>query len=100
MTTTEPRPVVQRATASGASVVIQVGRDLYVSDASLRALWTPGETAPGECPFPGLDAFGPAQARWFFGRQGLTGELLELLDTARVAAHALIRRRRRCTPTQ
>jgi WD40 repeat protein len=82
MTATKPRPVVQRATASGASVVIQVGRDLYVSDASLRALWAPGETAPGECPFPGLDAFGPAQARWFFGRQGLTGELLELLDTA------------------
>ncbi|HEY6792055.1 MAG TPA: AAA family ATPase, partial [Trebonia sp.] len=81
MTATEPRPVVQRAAASGASVVIQVGRDLYVSDASLRALWTPGETKPGECPFPGLDAFGPAQARWFFGRQGLTAELLELLDT-------------------
>jgi WD40 repeat protein len=73
---------VQRAIAADASVVIQVGHDLYVSDASLSALWAPGETAPGECPFPGLDAFGPGQAEWFFGREKLTGDLLQELDSA------------------
>jgi hypothetical protein len=72
--------VEQQATALGASVVIQVGRDLYVSDAGLSSLWTPGGTTPGQCPFPGLDAFGPAQSGWFFGRERLTGELLQMLD--------------------
>jgi WD40 repeat protein len=72
--------VEQQATAAGASVVIQVGRDLYVSDAGLSSLWTPGATTPGECPFPGLGAFGPAQSGWFFGRERLTGELLQMLD--------------------
>jgi len=77
----EERPIqVQRASATDAAVIIQVGRDLYVSDPALSALWVPGETKPGECPFPGLDAFGPGQARWFFGRQKLTGDLLQVLD--------------------
>jgi hypothetical protein len=76
----ERRVHIQQATATDAAVVIQVGHDLYVSDASLSALWTPGETTPGECPFPGLDAFGPGQARWFFGREKLTGDLLQVLD--------------------
>ncbi|MGD0553504.1 MAG: hypothetical protein ABSA93_00850 [Streptosporangiaceae bacterium] len=71
---------VQRASATDAAVIIQVGRDLYVSDPALSALWVPGETKPGECPFPGLDAFGPGQAQWFFGRQKLTGDLLQVLD--------------------
>lgn len=75
------RPIqVQRASATDAAVIIQVGRDLYVSDPALSALWVPGETTPGECPFPGLDAFGPGQSRWFFGRQKLTGDLLQVLD--------------------
>lgn len=73
---------LQQITATDASVVIQVGRDLYVSDPALTALWTPGETVPGECPYPGLDAFGAGQARWFFGREKVTGELLEMLDGA------------------
>ena len=73
---------LQQITAADASVVIQVGRDLYVSDPALTALWTPGVTTPGECPFPGLDAFGPGQARWFFGREKVTGDLLEMLDDA------------------
>jgi WD40 repeat protein len=30
-----------------------------------------------ECPYPGLAAFGPAQARWFFGRDTVVAELLE-----------------------
>src|SRR3974390_37642 len=73
---------VQQATAAEASVVIQVGGDLYVSDASRSALWVPREAPPGECPFPGLDAFGPGQARWFFGREQATGDLLAALDGA------------------
>ncbi|MGD0702887.1 MAG: WD40 repeat domain-containing protein [Trebonia sp.] len=76
---------VQHATAADAAVVIQVGHDLYVSDASLSALWASAETAPGECPFPGLDAFGPGQAKWFFGRERLTGDLLQELDNALLA---------------
>lgn len=34
----------------------------------------------GECPYPGLNAFGPGQAKWFFGREAVTGELLRHLD--------------------
>jgi WD40 repeat protein len=71
---------VQTASAAESAVVIQVGGDLYLSDAGLTSLWTPTETAPGECPYPGLDSFGPGQARWFFGREALTGELLRYLD--------------------
>jgi Novel STAND NTPase 1 len=73
---------LQQITATDASVVIQVGRDLYVSDPVLTVLWAPGETTPGECPYPGLDAFGPGQARWFFGREKETGDLLQMLDDA------------------
>lgn len=71
---------VQTASAAESAVVIQVGGDLYLSDAGLTSLWTPTETAPGECPYPGLDAFGPGQAKWFFGRETLTGQLLRYLD--------------------
>jgi WD40 repeat protein len=71
---------VQTASAAESAVVIQVGGDLYLSDAGLTSLWTPTETAPGECPYPGLDAFGPGQAKWFFGRETITGELLRHLD--------------------
>jgi WD40 repeat protein len=31
------------------------------------------------CPYPGLAAFGPAQAQWFFGREDLCAELLRQL---------------------
>lgn len=76
----EQRVHIQQVSATDAAVVIQVGRDLYVSDPALSAPWIPGETTPGECPFPGLDAFGPGQSRWFFGRATLTGDLLQMLD--------------------
>jgi WD40 repeat protein len=71
---------VQTAQAAESAVVIQVGGDLYLSDAGLTSLWTPTETTPGECPYPGLDAFGPGQAKWFYGRETVTGELLRYLD--------------------
>ena len=74
--------IIQRAMAADASVVIQVAGDLYVSDASLAEQWTSRRTTPGECPFPGLDAFGPGQADWFFGREKPAGELLDKLDAA------------------
>jgi WD40 repeat protein len=62
-------------------VVIQVGGDLYLSDAGLSDLWAPRQaTTPGECPYPGLDAFGPSQAKWFYGRENVTGDLLRYLD--------------------
>ena len=34
----------------------------------------------GECPYPGLASFGREQARWFFGRDELTAELIGRLD--------------------
>jgi WD40 repeat protein len=72
---------VQTATAAESAVVIQVGGDLYLSDAALGELWAPRQPAtPGECPYPGLDAFGPSQAKWFFGRDNVTGDLLRYLD--------------------
>jgi WD40 repeat protein len=34
------------------------------------------------CPYLGLAAFGPAEARWFFGRERATGALVERVDGA------------------
>ncbi|MFI6520364.1 helix-turn-helix domain-containing protein [Spirillospora sp. NPDC050679] len=34
---------------------------------------------PEECPYPGLAAFGSAEARWFFGREQATAALVERL---------------------
>jgi len=71
---------VQTAQAAESAVIVQVGGDVYLSDAGLAGLWTPTATTPGECPYPGLDAFGPGQSKWFFGREAVTGELLRYLD--------------------
>ncbi|MGH3866897.1 MAG: caspase, EACC1-associated type [Pseudonocardiaceae bacterium] len=38
-----------------------------------------GNSAGDLCPYPGLAAFGPAQAQWFFGRENLCAELLRQL---------------------
>jgi len=75
------RVPVQVVVAADSSVVIQVGGDLYLSDERLRPLWTPGATTPGECPFPGLDPFGPGQEHWFSGRERATGDLLIMLHS-------------------
>jgi WD40 repeat protein len=73
--------ILQTATAAESAVVIQVGGDLYLSDAGLSDLWAPRQaTTPGECPYPGLDAFGPSSAKWFYGRESATGDLLRYLD--------------------
>ncbi|TQF04403.1 hypothetical protein E6W39_21985 [Kitasatospora acidiphila] len=34
----------------------------------------------GDCPYPGLAAFGPEQSQWFFGRDELTSQLIARLD--------------------
>ena len=81
------RVVVQRARAAEGSIVIQVGRDLIVSDEKLSLSWADAKTEPGECPYPGLEAFGPGQAKWFYGRDQKTGNLLKMLDDALRAGH-------------
>ncbi|MGW4127286.1 nSTAND1 domain-containing NTPase [Amycolatopsis japonica] len=48
----------------------------YQLDASPSAL--PAERAQ-DCPYPGLAAFTAEQARWFFGREETTAELLDLV---------------------
>src|SRR5258708_6047506 len=77
---------VQTANAAESAVVIQVAGDLHISDAGQLDRWlTPGQpTVPGECPYPGLDAFGPGQARWFFGRDAAISDVLGYLDKMRL----------------
>lgn len=72
----------QHVVATGGSIVIQVAGDLVVSEEGLAESWALTATRPGECPYPGMGAFGPGQAMWFFGRDKLTGELLEMLDVS------------------
>ena len=74
--------VRQQASAAEGSTVVQVGGNLYVSEEGLSAFWEPVATTPGECPYPGLEAFGLAQAKWFFGRERLTGDLVDILERA------------------
>jgi hypothetical protein len=79
-TEAEPSPlpagtVVQWATAAGSSLVNQAGRDLHVSEERLHSLQVTSES-----PYPGLSVFRPDEARWFFGRERVTAELLLHLD--------------------
>ncbi|MEV6808501.1 hypothetical protein [Streptomyces sp. NPDC051129] len=76
------------ATAHGDSTVLQAGRDQFVAERDLhlhyrdgvRGARRAGTVSPAdECPYPGLAAFGPEQARWFFGRDRLVAELVERL---------------------
>ncbi|MBB5780768.1 WD40 repeat domain-containing protein [Nonomuraea jabiensis] len=72
----------QEAHASGHARINQAGRDqhfYYSAGAHTRRSTRPGTEAL-ECPYPGLAAFGPEQARWFFGRDGLVADLLARLD--------------------
>jgi len=77
---------VQTANAAESAVVIQVAGDLHISDPGQLDRWLspPGATTPGECPYPGLDAFGPGQAQWFFGRDAAISDLLGHLDRMRL----------------
>jgi WD40 repeat protein len=73
---------VQHVVASGGSIVIQVAGDLIVSEEGLAASWALAAASPGECPYPGIGPFGPGQAKWYFGRDKLTGDLLGMLDAS------------------
>jgi WD40 repeat protein len=73
---------IQHVVASGGSIVIQVAGDFITSEEGLASSWAMTAARPGECPYPGIGAFGPGQAKWFFGRDKLTGDLLELLDAS------------------
>jgi WD40 repeat protein len=66
------------AHASDSAVVNQAGRDLHVHHGPGVRRTTAGRA--GECPYPGLAAFESSEARWFFGRDAETAELLERLD--------------------
>ncbi|MEU7863077.1 AAA family ATPase [Nonomuraea sp. NPDC049141] len=46
---------------------------------SSKPAWTTNGGIPPVCPYPGLTAFGPNQAQWFFGRDRLISELAETL---------------------
>ena len=70
------------AHASDQARVNQAARDLHVHYADgIRGARRTGPGAQAqECPYPGLAAFGRDQARWFFGRDQLTAELISHLD--------------------
>ncbi|MGX1127998.1 WD40 repeat protein [Streptomyces glaucescens] len=70
------------AEASGHARIYQAGRDLHLRyEAGIRrARRVESGAGPGECPYPGLSAFDAGQARWFFGRDAMTADLLVRLD--------------------
>ncbi|MFD1051684.1 hypothetical protein ACFQ1S_42090, partial [Kibdelosporangium lantanae] len=86
------------AQAAGSARVFQSGRDQFVADRDLHIYLHNGvrvtrrtvSAADVDCPYPGLTAFESEQAKWFFGRDRLTNELVirvgERLDTHGVQA--------------
>ncbi|TQM77786.1 WD40 repeat protein [Saccharothrix saharensis] len=81
--------VHQRVEAAEGSVIFQAGQDQYLVGRDLHLHYADGvhrvrrvdaDAAGDECPYPGLVAFGPAQGRWFFGRDRLVAELVGRLD--------------------
>ncbi|KAA2254061.1 hypothetical protein F0L68_31105 [Solihabitans fulvus] len=70
------------ATASDAARVYQSGRDQHIHHPrGVRDQRAAARDDPvRECPYPGLAAFGPEQAGWFFGRDKLVAELVTRLD--------------------
>jgi hypothetical protein len=71
--------VHQEAHASGDARINQAARDLHVHYPDGVRRVEPGADVR-ECPYPGLASFGREQARWFFGRDQLTAELVTRLD--------------------
>jgi WD40 repeat protein len=74
--------VYLEAHASDDARVIQAGRDLHIRH-EMEGVGTrrvQGAEVVEECPYPGLAAFGPEDARWFFGRDALLAELTGLLS--------------------
>ncbi|MFD8493165.1 hypothetical protein [Amycolatopsis sp. NPDC059657] len=80
---TTPLPRIHlEAHASGDSRIQLAGRDqhIYYRDGVRMRRRTVAGNPVRECPYPGLAAFGPEQAEWFFGRDGLVSELIDRLD--------------------
>ncbi|SDY85250.1 hypothetical protein SAMN05421504_107183 [Amycolatopsis xylanica] len=80
--TTPLRGIHLEAHASGDARIQLAARDqhIYYRDGvRARRRTVAGGPVP-ECPYPGLAAFGPEQADWFFGRDGLVAELIDRLD--------------------
>jgi hypothetical protein len=80
--TPEPQPresVHLEAHASGHATINQAA--LHVSYGhGVGQVWrTESGAKDAECPYPGLLAFGRGEARWFFGRDKLTAQLVERL---------------------
>lgn len=82
------------------SRIFQAARDQYIAERDLHVHYedgvrrarqaVQGSQDDGECPYPGLAAFGAGQARWFFGRDGLTAELLLRLDERLITGEPLV----------
>jgi hypothetical protein len=74
--------VYLEARASGHARVYQAARDMHIRYESegLIAHRVEGADVVEECPYPGLAAFGPEEARWFFGRDALLAELTGMLS--------------------
>ena len=77
-----PGGVHQQAVATDGSHITMVGGDhvVYYGDGRHGRRRTMSDPVAGECPYPGLAAFEPEQARWFFGRDALVADLLGRLD--------------------
>ena len=70
------------AQASGEARVYQGGRDVVIRyhDGVCGACRAEPRGQAVECPYPGLASFGRKQAKWFFGRNELTADLITRLD--------------------
>ncbi|GAA4878459.1 ATP-binding protein [Kitasatospora terrestris] len=91
-----------RAWGADRSRIFQAARDQYIAERDLHVHYEDGvrrtrRTVPiapdadaGECPYPGLAAFEADQARWFFGRDRLTADLLLRLDERLVTGGPLV----------
>jgi WD40 repeat protein len=81
-----PQPVADsvhlEAHASGDARINQAARDLHLhyQDGVHGVRRAEAGSGVGQCPYPGLASFERAQARWFFGREQLTAELIARLD--------------------
>ncbi|AXE82144.1 WD40 repeat domain-containing protein [Streptomyces atratus] len=77
------------AEASGNAQIYQTPQDMHIAQRDLHVHYQDGVrsarrafrgTPPGECPYPGLAAFGTEHAQWFHGRGTLTADVLDRLD--------------------
>lgn len=77
----KPPAIYQSAHLSGdGSHVTQVAGDALILDSGVVAQRIAiANTSAGVCPYPGLSAFTPQQALWFFGRERVTADLFGLV---------------------